>query len=436
MLLFFESTAASRWLLSLSIPRVFLALGLALAQAKSGYAAASVQPLATPEIGKPLPAWSEGQLDLHHINTGRGDAIFFILPDGTTLLVDASDGQARPLPPPFGMPTKPDHSRQAGEWVARYILRALHDFPEKRIDYALLSHFHGDHIGAVRPESRMSPQGGYALTGISEIPEYIPIRRIIDRSWPDYNYPAPLKLDNYRKFLDWQIKHRQLVVEQFKPGHGDQVVLRRHPTAYPTFEIRNLIANGRVWTGSGTETRELANVKNGEVLDENQCSIAFRLSYGKFDYFSGGDLEAKTRVLLRNSLPWQDVEPAAAQASGPVDVLKANHHGSWDANCAEFLSILQPRVIVVTSRADGHPAVGTYQRMLSRSLWPGPRDIFITNVTPATEATTYNLDKARSKQGHVVIRVDAGGATYRVYSLDDADEEQRVTAVFGPYKAN
>ena len=423
---------ASRRALSLFILQVFVALALAVAHGRAASAAAVVSP---PEIGKPLPTWSEGQLDIHHINTGRGDSILSILPDGTTLLLDASDGQANPLPAPFGMPTKPDNSRQAGEWVARYILRALRNVPEKQIDYALLSHFHGDHIGAVRPASKMSAAGGYALTGISEIPEYIPVRKIIDRNWPDYNYPAPLKLDNYRKFLDWQIQHRGLAVEQFKPGHDDQIALRRTPAAYPTFEIRNLIANGRVWTGRGTETRELANAKDGELLDENQSSIAFRLTYGKFDYFSGGDLDAKTRVLLRNSLPWQDVEPAAAKASGPVDVLKANHHGSWDANCAEFLGILQPRVIVVTSRADGHPAVATYQRMLSRNLWPGPRDIFITNVTPSTEATTYNLDKAQSKQGHVVVRVDAGGDTYRVYALDDADEEQRVKAAFGPYAA-
>jgi hypothetical protein len=46
------------------------------------------------------------------------------------------------------------------------------------------------------------------------------------------------------------------------------------------------------------------------------------------------------------------------------------------------------------------------------------------------------VDKARSTQGHVVIRVDAGGAAYRTYALDDSDEEQRVKAVFGPYTAN
>ncbi|MDO1499525.1 hypothetical protein Q2T40_04890 [Winogradskyella maritima] len=44
-----------------------------------------------------LPAWQEGMMDIHHINTGRGDSAFAILPDGTTLLIDAGDmSETRP----------------------------------------------------------------------------------------------------------------------------------------------------------------------------------------------------------------------------------------------------------------------------------------------------------------------------------------------------
>ena len=35
--------------------------------------------------GTPLPPWQEGCLDIHAINSGRGECTFFILPDGTTL---------------------------------------------------------------------------------------------------------------------------------------------------------------------------------------------------------------------------------------------------------------------------------------------------------------------------------------------------------------
>ncbi|RYY23860.1 MAG: hypothetical protein EOP62_19000, partial [Sphingomonadales bacterium] len=41
-------------------------------------------------VGQPLPGWRMGEIDIHQINTGRGEASFLILPDGTNLLVDAS----------------------------------------------------------------------------------------------------------------------------------------------------------------------------------------------------------------------------------------------------------------------------------------------------------------------------------------------------------
>ncbi len=113
--------------------------------------------------------------------------------------------------------------------------------------------------------------------------------------------------------------------------------------------------------------------------------------------------------------------------------MKANHHASWDANSSGLLSRLRPRVILVTARADGHPAQNTYERMTSKRIWPGDRDIFITNLSPSTRATTYDSKHAKSAQGHVVVRVAPGGASYRVFVLEDGDESLRVKAEFGPY---
>lgn len=197
------------------------------------------------------------------------------------------------------------------------------------------------------------------------------------------------------------------------------------------------MANGVVWTGVGAETRDLfpplSHLRVDDMPIENKLSIALRVSYGPFDYFTGGDLSANGDELLSPAQAWQDVETPVARASGPVDVMKANHHGSWDANSAAFLAALRPRTIIVGSRAEGHPAVNTYQRMASQATWSGPRHIFITNVSPATFKTTYNVGKAASTQGHVVVRVSPGGKEYRILVLDDADEVMRVKAVHGPY---
>lgn len=390
--------------------------------------------------GGSLSAWSPGELDIHHISTGRGDALLFVFPDGTSLLKDASGKTTES--PPFSLPTKPDASRPPGEWVARYVRRAL---PQDAagLDYALISHFHGDHMGAIDAGSPMTATGGgYRLSGITQVAELMLIARLIDRGWPDYSYPRRLEtptMDNYRQFVDWQVRHRGLQMEQFRPGANSQIRMLHDPGAYPDFEVRNLYANGEIWSGQGNGTRQLFppldRLPPAGLPNENKLSIAFRISYGRFNYFSGGDLSSIDEETAAAPAPWLDVESAVASASGPVDVMKANHHGSWDANSVATLAALQPRVIVVTSRADGHPAVNTYRRTTSQQVWAGERDIFITAVSAVTAATTYGVERAASTQGHVVVRVARGGAGYRVFILDDDSEEMLVKAVYGPYSS-
>jgi beta-lactamase superfamily II metal-dependent hydrolase len=389
-------------------------------------------------VGSPLPGWRKGEMDIHHINTGRGEAQLMILPDGTSLLVDMSGKTVER--PPFSLPTRPNASRAPGEWVARYVRRVLPQDADK-IDYALISHFHGDHMGAIVESSPLAGNGAYRLSGITEIAEHLPIARVIDRAWPDYDYPEPIRdatIDNYRAFLAWQVQHNGLEIEQFRPGRDDQLVLTHDAQAYPQFQIRNLYANGILWTGVGDETRNLfppvEDWPEHDRPEENKLSIAFRLSYGQFDYFTGGDLSSIDEETASAPPSWGDVEPLVGQAAGRVEAMKANHHGSWDSNGIPFLAALRPRVIVVGARAEGHPSVNTWRRMTSRRVWSGERDIFVTNVSPATAITTYGIETtARSTQGHVVIRVAEGGASFRVFVLEDSTEDMTVKAVFGPY---
>jgi len=412
--------------------RALLLAAIAMPVASSAAAGGKV------ETGQPLPGWTPGVLDIHHVNTGRGEAQLLVLPDGTSVLVDASGKTVES--PPFSLPTKPDASRPPGEWVARYVRRVLPRGADA-IDYAVISHFHGDHMGAIVHDSPASASGAYRLSGITEVAEHIPVATIIDRGWPDYAWPAPIRnatMENYRRFLAWQVAHRGLRVERFAPGRRDQIVPRHAPGDWPAFEIRNLYANGVVWTGLGDATRTLFPPLDGlapaDRPGENALSIAFRVSYGRFDYFTGGDLSSIDGETTFAPPPWKGVETAVGQASGPVDAMKANHHGSWDANAIPFLAALRPRVIVVPARAEGHPAVNTWRRMDSQRVWPGERDIFVTNTSEATLRTTYGLgDRARGTQGHVVIRVAPGGESYHVFVLDDGDERMTVKTASGPY---
>jgi hypothetical protein len=133
---------------------------------------------------------------------------------------------------------------------------------------------------------------------------------------------------------------------------------------------------------------------------------------------------------------WQDVETPVAKATGPVDVALLNHHGNRDSQNAFFVSTLRPRVWVFHVWSSDHPAHDVLDRMLSTRLYPGPRDVFSTNMIEANRIVIGPmLDRLAASQGHVVVRVAPGGATYRVIVLDDAAETYAVKSVHGPYDA-
>lgn len=390
-------------------------------------------------VGAPLPLWSEGGLDIHHINTGRGETAFLILPDGTTLLVDAG---AAPPKAGWSTPPKPDGSRGAGEWIARYVAHMLQRFSEKQIDQAVISHFHGDHMGSISATSPVSSSGAFQLGGLTEVAEHIPIRRLFDRNWPDYNWPLPLvdlNMQNYRKFIAWESSHRGLRVERVEAGRNDQIGLLHNRSHYPEFEIRNIAVNGHVWTGVGSVTRnhfpELSALPKTNYPAENKCSIALRISYGKFDYFTGGDLDVRDVEIASPSDQWKNIERPVALAAGPVEVYKVNHHANYDATSPFLLSILRPQVSIASTWGASQPAMSVHRRLHSTATYPGHRDVFYTNMMEATLAALH-VDRIKTPTGHIVVRVKPGGGEFFVYVLEDTDETYRIKAVYGPYQSN
>ena len=342
--------------------------------------------------------------------------------------------------PPQGTAPRPDDSRTPGEWIARYVRQMLAHDPEPAIDYAVITHFHPDHMGAVTQEIPPSKTGAYRLTGITDVGDRVPIRTLLDRAWPDYSAQLATSFEeprNYTAFVDFHVAERGMVVERFEPGQNDQIVLTRAPDRYPTFEVRNIAANGEVWTGVGTATRLqfplLDSIPEADQPTENQHSLALRLSYGKFDYYTGGDLPGRARP---GYPAWQDIETPVAKAVGPVDAMVLNHHGNRDSTNAFFVSTLRPRVVVIPVWSSDHPGHDVIDRVFSERLYPGPRDVFATGMIEANKLVVGRLlTQLASDQGHIVIRVDPGCDRYRVIVLDDTAETYRVTAVHGPYES-
>jgi hypothetical protein len=92
---------------------------------------------------------------------------------------------------------------------------------------------------------------------------------------------------------------------------------------------------------------------------------------------------------------------------------------------------------LISSSGPVTPDFGVVTRLLSTRVFPGPRDIFTTGVLAPTRAVLgERLNQFRSTQGHIVVRVDADGETFRIFVLDDSDENYVVKAVHGPYQAH
>lgn len=380
-------------------------------------------------LGK-LPPWTPGTCDIHHVDTGVGNATFILGPDGSTILIDCGATRGGP---PASTPLRPNDSRSAGAWVARYALRHAAAADRHTLDYIVATHVHPDHVGSPQTGDVKTAEG-VVLTGLSEVDTLMPATLVVDRGFPTY---APLPLisapfaENYVAWLTARTKAGRRV-EQVVVGSATQVA----PRQSESFSVRFVGGNGRVWTGVGGQSRDLfppkAKWTDEAKPDENHMSIAMVLTFGSFRYFAGGDLIADTHD---GAVPWLDTETPIARAAGRVDVASADHHGYFDADGAAFTEALKASAYVVQAWHATHPAMATLQRLLNDWRGRPTTDVYITRLSPESRAVNSRfLPKVRSTEGHVVVRVRPDD-TFRIFVTDSRDEKDTITFASAPYRA-
>jgi beta-lactamase superfamily II metal-dependent hydrolase len=404
-------------------------------------------------VGQPMPAWQKGYLDLHHINTGRGSAAYYVFPDGTTMLLDA--GELSPLDPRTftarNSPITPDSTKKPYEWIVNYIRQVAPPSNNLSIDYGLITHFHDDHFGAWYPAAPLSTSGKFLLTGITGVADLLPIHTLIDRGYPDYNYPYDIKksakqygggeiefghtMNNYFEFTrEKQAKGMQMA--SLKAGSHKQFRLLYDAKAFPSFFVQNVKANQWIWTGKDSAVIQhfpaidIANRKTWP--DENSLSLALTINYGSFTYYTGGDNPGN---VFTGDNPLRDVETPIAKAVGKVDIATMDHHGNRDAVNEYMVKTLQPTVWIGQTWSSDHPGHEVLARVTNKNIYSADRDLFATNMLEANRLVIGSLiDRSyKSQQGHIVIRVMPGGSSYYVIVLDDSKASMPVKAVFGPY---
>ena len=369
--------------------------------------------------GRTLPAWSEGYLDIHTISTGRGECIFLILPDGTSIVVDAGEF-SREGKKHKNVLQRPDAQTRPTKAFGDYI---RHFNPYDAVDYFNLSHFHMDHMGNMEPEYTKCAEGDYTLTGVMALYHQVPFREVIDRAYGAYDSlkvkaMSVQVMEEYKKFLDYHVAKGNIKASQFKLGAVNQFAMKHNAAAYPNLKIENICSNGYVWRdGKAVDVYEGIRDK----IRENAASCGFVVRYGKFDFLTAGDIG-----------DYYDLELRVAEAVGEVEAVKAHHHLSPHSMCQPSMEVLSPQTLVATSFyvRDIQPDKSKFGYIDNLGC-----DIYCTSVGESLlEQYPKEYAVCKATSGHIVIRVAPKGDSYMVYTLDDTDSKYRVKRIDGPFK--
>lgn len=369
--------------------------------------------------GRTLPAWSEGYLDIHTISTGRGECIFLILPDGTSIVVDAGEF-SREGKKYKNVLQRPNAQTRPTKAFGDYI---RHFNPYDAVDYFNLSHFHMDHMGNMEPEYTKCAEGDYTLTGVMALYHHVPFREVIDRAYGAYDSlkvkaMSVKVMEEYKKFLDYHVAKGNIKASQFELGAVNQFAMKHNAAAYPNLKIENVCSNGYVWSdGKAVDVYEGIRDK----IRENAASCGFVVRYGKFDFLTAGDIG-----------DYYDLELRVAEAVGEVEAVKAHHHLSPHSMCQPSMEVLKPQTLVATSFyvRDIQPDKSKFGYIDNLDC-----DIYCTSVGESLlEQYPKEYAVCKATSGHIVIRVAPKGDSYMVYTLDDTDSKYRVKRIDGPFK--
>lgn len=240
------------------------------------------------------PAAARGELRVHFIPVGQGDATLIEFPDATTMLIDAG-----------GV----DVGRDPGQFVVLPYLRRLGIW---RLDWVLLTHADQDHMG-----------------GLTAVVDQMRPRNFIVGSLPDARARGDQSAAKKRRRID--PASRRLLEQAERAG------ARLH---FVSTRMRRNFGGVRV----DILRPQVGESKPGEA--RNEASLVSRLAFAKTSILLPADIESAGEAWVRAALP------------GPVTFLKAAHHGSKSSSSEAFLDTFKPRFCIISAgqfSRFGHP---------------------------------------------------------------------------------
>jgi len=278
-------------------------------------------------------SWTPGNLEIHHINIGQGDATLVVGPTGKSLLIDAGESYW--------------NSSVDAQKIGAYTESVL---GSKQLDYVLITHFHLDHIGYV----------GYG--GLWHLVEQqgFTVGEMIHRDYSKYLGTTSGTFDNWKTYLEGEGKSK------LNPTIAAEGTSQINLGPDVTVDIVATDGNGALLSGdfSGDNTPP----------SENDYSLGVKISFGDFDEWIGGDLSGEYYT-SSFGYAYHDIELSAAREIGDVDVYRVNHHGSDHSNNVTFVNQLDPEVSIISvgdANTYGHPRQTVMNLLLSTS------DVYMT----------------------------------------------------------
>jgi competence protein ComEC len=253
-----------------------------------------------------------GQLVYTQIDVGQGDSELIVSPDGHAMLVDA------------GLPGNADR-----------IMATLRSRGVTRLDFAVATHPHNDHIGSLDDIVRQVSIGQFQDSG--------------------FNYGSTAQ----RRLLE-AIKDRHVPYKLARPGQsyslGDQV------------RIAVLAPSDPLLTGTDS--------------DPNNNSIVLKVTYGRVRFLLTGDMEEAERQRLYD-----------ANADLVAEVYKVAHHGSHNGTDRELLDRVRPRVALISCAIGNdyhHPHAEALEALASAQTAIYRTDLQGT-ITLTTDGRTWQV---------------------------------------------
>jgi competence protein ComEC len=251
-----------------------------------------------PALAQP-PANSAKSLQIYFIDVEGGQATLFVTPEGQSLLIDTG--------------WHGNNNRDADRIVA-----AAHDAGIDKIDFALITHYHDDHVG-----------------GAPQLAAKIPIGTFIDHGENRETSDAITQ-------KDWLVYKQLLATGKYKR------IIAKPGDSLPIKGIRVEVISSdgalieKALPGAGQPNPACASsVPPPADKTEHPRSLGTLITFGRLKTLDLGDLTADKEHELMCPL----------NKIGTVDIYIASHHGFNQSGSAVLVHAVAPRVAIVDNGA-------------------------------------------------------------------------------------